>query len=287
MKIGLIDVDGHHFPNLALMRISAWHKAQGFYSNGLAPSLRKMVIGDASIGESLTEKSLWLAGKADDITWGALWNAAKLKVEAENKALAKGSEAYWNEVNKVFSNIINQMQVVDTPLTKSTWMRGNGLGVYFTAFMAEPTKTYSMVMERLDKVLQNPKSVASWKNFAGVAAVFGVNAMVNAMAQAIADAARDDDKEKDYFEKYAEKYKEDVKDNLNPLTYIPVVKDILSLYQGYSNSNLSMQAAQNSVYALQEIKKISNGTSKGGEGNTGCCHTVQLRKTYRQEINKS
>lgn len=29
MRIGLIDVDGHNFPNLALMRISAWHKAQG------------------------------------------------------------------------------------------------------------------------------------------------------------------------------------------------------------------------------------------------------------------
>ena len=29
MKIGLIDVDGHNFPNLALMRISAWHKSQG------------------------------------------------------------------------------------------------------------------------------------------------------------------------------------------------------------------------------------------------------------------
>ena len=29
MKIGLIDVDGHNFPNLALMRISAYHKAQG------------------------------------------------------------------------------------------------------------------------------------------------------------------------------------------------------------------------------------------------------------------
>lgn len=28
-KVGLIDVDGHHFPNLALMRISAWHKAHG------------------------------------------------------------------------------------------------------------------------------------------------------------------------------------------------------------------------------------------------------------------
>ena len=29
MKIGLIDVDGHHFPNLAIMKISAYHKAQG------------------------------------------------------------------------------------------------------------------------------------------------------------------------------------------------------------------------------------------------------------------
>ena len=29
VNIGLIDVDGHNFPNLALMRISAWHKAQG------------------------------------------------------------------------------------------------------------------------------------------------------------------------------------------------------------------------------------------------------------------
>ena len=29
MRIGLIDVDGHNFPNLALMRVSAYHKAQG------------------------------------------------------------------------------------------------------------------------------------------------------------------------------------------------------------------------------------------------------------------
>lgn len=29
MKIGLVDVDGHHYPNLALMKLSAWHKAQG------------------------------------------------------------------------------------------------------------------------------------------------------------------------------------------------------------------------------------------------------------------
>lgn len=29
MKIGLIDVDGHHFPNLALMKLAAWHKGKG------------------------------------------------------------------------------------------------------------------------------------------------------------------------------------------------------------------------------------------------------------------
>ena len=29
MRIGLIDVDGHNFPNLALMRISSYHKAKG------------------------------------------------------------------------------------------------------------------------------------------------------------------------------------------------------------------------------------------------------------------
>ena len=29
INIGLFDVDGHNFPNLALMKISAYHKKQG------------------------------------------------------------------------------------------------------------------------------------------------------------------------------------------------------------------------------------------------------------------
>lgn len=29
MNIGLLDVDGHNFPNFALMKISAYHKAKG------------------------------------------------------------------------------------------------------------------------------------------------------------------------------------------------------------------------------------------------------------------
>lgn len=31
MRIGLIDVDGHNYPNIPLMKISAWHKSQGHH----------------------------------------------------------------------------------------------------------------------------------------------------------------------------------------------------------------------------------------------------------------
>ena len=238
----------------------AWHKAQGFYSNGLAPSLRKLIVGDQTVGESITEKALWLAGKADDITWGALWNASKLMVN-DTTNLQKGSDEYWKKVNEVFSDIINKTQVVDTPLTKSTWMRGNGVGIYFTAFMAEPTKTYSMVSTAIDRVLQHPHSAEAKKALAIAGFTFGLNAIVNAFAQAIADAARDDDKEKDYFEKFREQWQEDVVDNLNPLTYVPVVKDAWSAINGYSSSRLDLQAIQNSVYAMNELKKIASGKS--------------------------
>ena len=39
MKIGLIDVDGHNYPNLPLMKISAWHKAQGDHVEWYEPLL--------------------------------------------------------------------------------------------------------------------------------------------------------------------------------------------------------------------------------------------------------
>lgn len=40
MRIGLVDVDGHNFPNLALMKISAWHKAKGDQAEMAFPLLR-------------------------------------------------------------------------------------------------------------------------------------------------------------------------------------------------------------------------------------------------------
>lgn len=35
MKIGLIDVDGHRWPNLCLMKLSAYHKARGIRWSGM------------------------------------------------------------------------------------------------------------------------------------------------------------------------------------------------------------------------------------------------------------
>ncbi|MFL0197302.1 radical SAM protein [Clostridium sp. WILCCON 0269] len=39
MKVGLMDVDSHNFPNLALMKISAWHKAMGDIVEWLLPMM--------------------------------------------------------------------------------------------------------------------------------------------------------------------------------------------------------------------------------------------------------
>jgi hypothetical protein len=39
MKVGLIDVDSHNFPNLALTKISAWHKAMGDTVEWLMPMI--------------------------------------------------------------------------------------------------------------------------------------------------------------------------------------------------------------------------------------------------------
>ena len=46
MRIGLIDVDGHNFPNLPLMKISAWHKKNGDSVEWYQPLLH-------SVGEPL------------------------------------------------------------------------------------------------------------------------------------------------------------------------------------------------------------------------------------------
>jgi radical SAM superfamily enzyme YgiQ (UPF0313 family) len=44
MKIGLLDVDGHNFPNLAQMKLSAWHKKLGSQVERLNPLVKYDVV---------------------------------------------------------------------------------------------------------------------------------------------------------------------------------------------------------------------------------------------------
>lgn len=49
VKIGLIDVDGHNFPNLALMKISAYHKAKGDSVEWAIPMLKYDTIYQSKV----------------------------------------------------------------------------------------------------------------------------------------------------------------------------------------------------------------------------------------------
>ena len=49
MNIGLIDVDGHNYPNLALKKISAWHKAKGDTVEWCLPICRYDIVYQAKV----------------------------------------------------------------------------------------------------------------------------------------------------------------------------------------------------------------------------------------------
>lgn len=49
MKIGLIDVDSHNFPNLALMKISAYHKAKGDQVEWAIPMLKYDIVYQSKV----------------------------------------------------------------------------------------------------------------------------------------------------------------------------------------------------------------------------------------------
>lgn len=239
----------------------AWLKHQGFHSSGIGPSMKKLVTGEGTLAEKITEKTMAPAGFADDVTWGTLWNAAKLKVEDKQKNLKKGSREYWDAIEDIFDEIINRTQVVETPLTQSPWMKSN-MGSIYMAFMNEPVKTYSMVMTAFDKLKRNPKNPEARRNFARAVTTFTISGFALALSQSLIDAARDDDKEKNYWEKYLEKYLGNSLENLNPMTYLPLVKDAWSTIQGFSSNDLTSQSVNNIINAVREAKLLARGESK-------------------------
>lgn len=70
MKVGLVDVDSHNFPNLCLMKISAWHKAKGDEVEFAIPLLPYDRIYMARVFDDTYTHDDMIAYQCDDIRKG-------------------------------------------------------------------------------------------------------------------------------------------------------------------------------------------------------------------------
>jgi hypothetical protein len=70
MKIGLIDVDGHNFPNIALMKISAWHKTQGDDVEWCLPLDRYDIVYQSKVFDDTYSPDIEWTPQADKIIKG-------------------------------------------------------------------------------------------------------------------------------------------------------------------------------------------------------------------------
>ena len=70
MQVGLIDVDSHNFPNLALMKISAWHKSQGDTVEWCIPLMHYDVVYVSKVfGDEYTTMDMSVI-QADKVIYG-------------------------------------------------------------------------------------------------------------------------------------------------------------------------------------------------------------------------
>ena len=238
--------------------------------------------GEGGVMDKLNDWSGWAAGKADAVTWGAIWNACEWTVVNEG-GYEKGSDAFFSRVAQVFTEVIDQSQVVDGIMQRTQIMRdANGLTKQATAFMGEPLKSLNMFMRSYDawRFEQNiPKRSAAMKKMTRTIGAVLVTDVVNALVQSLVDAARDDDKDKGYWARYLEKLtgvtgdKEkdtflnvllgsNLWDNADPLGRIPYAKDIKSLMQGFTVSRMDADAAGDFINAAQMFIRSTQDEGK-------------------------
>lgn len=72
--------------------------------------------------DKIREKSMWLAGKGDEVTLGALWNACKAEIR-DKTDFEEGTPEFTQAVSDRFSEIVDKTQVVDSVFQRSQIMR--------------------------------------------------------------------------------------------------------------------------------------------------------------------
>lgn len=190
-----------------------------------------------------------LPAKADEMTWAAIWEAVKRETQAKNPKMDVKSEAFLTKAGERFSEVIEKTQVYDSVLARSANMRSKqGLMQMVTAFMAEPTTTVNMIEDALRK---GNKTVIA-RTFGAVA----VSIILNNALASIVYAMRDDDEDETFLEKYAQAVTSGMLDDLNPLTYYPILKDIWSLFQGYDIERSDMAIYSDIADAVKKTVSI-------------------------------
>lgn len=178
------------------------------------------------------------AAMADELSWCYIWKAVKNEIKSTTD-LKEGSKEFLEASGKRFTEVIVNTQVYDSVLTRSGMMRSKDTGMKMaTAFMAEPMTSLNMIVEGIVSAKRGDNSIAK----ASVGAV-SASVILNSILVSLVYAARDDDEDETYLEKYIGSMTSEVIDGLNPVTYIPFIKDIWSIAQGYDVERLDMSVA--------------------------------------------
>ena len=232
--------------------VAVW-KDLGYYSTDVGPSLTNAMINKENKLEKVT---LDMYGFLDNMTWGKIWGACKLKVE-DTMNIHEGDEGYWQAVNEQFREVVYRTQVFDSVLSRSELMRQKDVGSsVLTAFLSEPTKTLSLFITntQIAKQMYDEGNVSEARKL--VAKQFGwfvTSATAMAVMKSVYDAmirhiADDDKKDKNFVERFLDALLGENKlhtdgnlfGELNPIAMLPVGKDIQSALQGYTPSRLDM-----------------------------------------------
>ena len=263
----------------------AMRKDVGSFDISSPYTLKDRFYGKEGVANKLNDLAGAAAGKADAATWGKLWNACEWQVKREKPDVRAGSNEFYSAVNDVFSDMIDQTQVVDGILQRSNIMRGKStLSQQATAFMGEPIMSLNVLLRSYDnfRYEENPaKRSKALKTLGRAATALVVTNVVNALAQSIVDGLRDDDRDKDYWEKFLSAFtgvegdeknalelignvvlNGNVGSNMNIVAQAPFAKDILSLAQGYDVSRPDMEVFADLLDAAGTFAKSIDGSGK-------------------------
>lgn len=243
--------------------IAKW-KSWGFYETSMGITMKQLITGQKTVVDKIREKSMWLAGVGDELTWGTLWNACKAEVK-DKTDLKEGTAEFTQAVSDRLSEVVDKTQVVDSLLHRSQFMRStSSFSKILSAFKAEPTKSYNMLRNALvDYNNADPGSKkAEAKNIARIATVHIATSILTAGIASIADAFRNDDDEKKWLELYLEAFGGNTLDGINPFSAVPYVGDILSILSGYSASRMDIEGIEELIQSCESWQKVFSGEKK-------------------------